>query len=126
MPGLGELRKKLRIKPGDRVAIVNPPPEWDVPIAAGLDPGHADTVVGFALRAKDLARLRPVYAAARAARTAWVSYPKPGRPGADLQRNWLLRALHQHGVGVLDDLSINDVWSALLLCPARDGNARGC
>lgn len=124
MPGLGELRKKLGIKPGDRVAIVNPPPEWDVPIAAALHPDHADAVVGFALRARDLARLRPVYAAARATRTAWVGYPKPGQPGADLQRSWLLRALHQHGVGVLDDLSIDRVWSALLL-HGHDGIAHG-
>ena len=29
---------------------------------------------------------------------AWISYPNPGRPGAELHRDWLVRAFRQYGV----------------------------
>ncbi|HYB38361.1 MAG TPA: hypothetical protein VEF72_23290 [Mycobacterium sp.] len=76
-------------------------------------------VIGFAVR-PDLPSLRPVYAAAHAGRLAWVSYPKPGQPGTDLRRDWLIRALRQYSVEAVQDVSINDTWSALRLRSAKD------
>jgi hypothetical protein len=116
----GELKRQLRIKPGHRVAVVNAPPESAliVPTAVGLDPHHADAVIGFPARPADLARLRPVYAAVRAARLAWISYPNPGRPGAELHRDWLVRALRQYGVEPVEDVWIDETWSALRLRPS--------
>jgi hypothetical protein len=120
--GPGELEQKLRIKPGRSMAVVNPPPESGLRLltAIGPNPDQADVVIGFAVRPADLAWLRPVYAGARAGRQAWVSYPKPGQPGTDLRRDWLVRALHQYGVEAVQDASINDTWSALRLRPAND------
>jgi hypothetical protein len=114
---LVELGRKLRIKPGQQVAVVNAPPECAsiIPILGGLDPHHADAVIGFVIRRGDLDLLNSVYAAARTGRPAWVGYPKPGRLATDVHRDWLLRALRQYGVDPVDDVSIDDTWSAVLL-----------
>ena len=84
-PGELELEQKLQIKHGRSVAVVNAPPESGLRLltAGGRNPDQADVVIGFAVRPADLAWLRPVYAAARDGRLAWVSYPKPGQPGTD-------------------------------------------
>jgi hypothetical protein len=120
--GRGELEQRLQIKPGQSVAVVNAPPESRLSLLkiAGSNPDQADVVIGFAVRPADLAWLRPVYAAAHAGRLAWVSYPKPGQPGTDLRRDWLIRALRQYGVDAVQDVSITDSWSALRLGPAKD------
>ena len=122
MLGPEELEQKLQIKTGQSVAVVNAPPESRLSLlrTAGSNPDHADVVIGFAVRPVDLAWLRSVYSAAHAGRLAWVSYPKPGRPGTDLHRDWLVRALRQYGVEAVQDMSINGTWSALRLRPAKD------
>lgn len=96
---------------------------WNVELTADFgDPGGAaekvHAVIGFAARPADLARLRPVYAAVRAARLAWISYPNPGRPGAELHRDWLVRAFRQYGVEPVEDVWIDETWSALRLRPS--------
>jgi len=122
VPGVRDLEQKLQIKPGQSVAVVNAPPESRLRLlrTAGSNPDQADVVIGFAVRPADLVWLRSVYAAARAGRLAWVSYPKPGQPGIDLRRDWLLRALRQYRVEAVQDVSINRTWSALRLRPATD------
>jgi hypothetical protein len=119
--GAAELEQKLQIKPGQSVAVVNAPPQSGLRLltAGGPNPDQADVVIGFAVRPVDLAWLRSAYAAARAGRLAWVSYPKPGQPGADLRRDWLIRALRQYGVEAIQDVSVNGTWSALRLRPAN-------
>lgn len=121
-PGELELEQKLQIKAGQSVAVVNASPESRLSLlrTAGSKPDHADVVIGFAVRPADLALLRSVYSVARAGRLAWVSYPKPGQPGTDLRRDWLVRALRQYGVEAVQDVSINGTWSALRLGPAQD------
>ena len=122
MAYLRVLAGKLRIKPGQSVAVVNAPPEsWlSLLTTSGSTPDQADVVIGCAVRPVDLAWLRSVYAAAHGGRLAWVSYPRPGRPGTDLRRDWLVVALRQYGVEAVQDVSINNAWSALRLCPAED------
>ena len=102
--------------------MVNAPPESGLRLltTGGPNPDQADVVIGFAVRPADLTWLRSVYAAARAGRLAWVSYPQPGQPGTDLRRDWLIRALRRYGVEAVGDVSINNTWSALRLRPAED------
>ena len=83
-------------------------------------PEHADVVVGFAERPVDLAGLVPAFAAARRHRVVWIVYPRPGRPGTDLRREWLVRALRQHGMAAVEDLPVDNAWSALRLRPIAD------
>jgi len=120
-PGELELEQKLQIKPGQSLAVVNAPPESGLRLrtAGGPNPDRADVVIVLAVRPAALAWLRSVHAAAPAGRLAWVSYPKPGQPGTDLRRDWLVRALRQYDVEAVQDLSVNGTWSALRLRPAK-------
>jgi len=112
--GVRELEQKLQIERGQSVAVVNAPPESRLRLLSSANADQADVVVGFAVRSADLAWLRSVYAAARGGRLAWVIYPSPGRPGIDLRRDWLIRALRrQYGVEAVQDVKINRTWSAL-------------
>jgi hypothetical protein len=122
-PSLKQVEHKLRIKSGQSVAVVNAPPgsRLKLSTAGRCDPDHADVVIGFATQPVDLARLKSVYAAARTGRLAWLSYPKPGRPGTSLLRDWLLRALHQHGVDAVHEVSIDTCWTALRLRRSKTG-----
>lgn len=122
MVDIGEFARKLRIEPGHRVAVVNAPPECALFVsrAGGLEPNRADVVIGFAIERADLASLNPVYAAALDARLAWVSCPRSGGLGTDLQRDWLARAVRRYGVQAVEHVAIDDSWSALLLRPAPD------
>ena len=122
MSGVQELEQQLQIKPGQSVAVVNAPPESRLRLlrTAGSNPDRADVVIGFAFRRTDLAWLSSVYAAARAGRLAWVIYPRPGQPGTDLRRDWLVRALRQYSVEASQDVPINRTWSAVRVHPAED------
>jgi threonine dehydrogenase-like Zn-dependent dehydrogenase len=116
------LEQRLKIKDGHRVAVINAPRESGLrlSVASRQNPDQADVVIGFAARPVDLTWLKAAFAAARAGRLAWVSYPKPGRPGTDLHRGWLVRALRQYGVGAVEEVSVDDAWSALQLRSVRD------
>lgn len=117
-----EFERKLRLLPGQRFAVVNGPPDYARigPIADGVEPDSAGAVIGFAACRADLALLEAVYTAAREARVAWVTYPKPGRMATDLHRDWLARAIRRYGVEAVTHVSIDEVWSALLLRPVAD------
>jgi hypothetical protein len=123
----GQLSGKLRIKPGQQVAVVNGPPRCaaSIPLLGGVDPDRADVVIGFAVRRADLELLTSMYAAARAGRGGWISYPRPGRLGTDLHPGWIARAVQQYGVKPVDQVSIDDTWSALLLQPTYESATAG-
>lgn len=75
-------------------------------------------MIGFAARRDDLDHLDPVIAAARADRLAWISYPKAGKLGTDLNRDRLARAMTAQGIQPVRQVSIDDTWSALRFRPA--------
>lgn len=120
--GLRLLQQKLHISSKQSVTVINAPAESGLRLltAVSRNPERADVVVGFATRPVDLAWLRPAYAAAHAGRLAWISYPKPGRPGTELRRDWLVRAFRQYGIETVQEVSIDLDWSALRLRPAND------
>jgi len=122
--GLRMLEQKLQIKSGRSVAVINAPSESTLRLlsAGKHDPDQADVVIGFATRPVDLAWLKPAYAAAHAGRLAWVSYPEPGQPGTALRRDWLVRALHQYGVEMVQEVSIDPAWRALRLRAVKQGH----
>jgi hypothetical protein len=116
-----ELTDKLQIKPGQSLAILNPPPGVSLPTStAGGQPGTASAVIGFAVRRDDLDQLGPVIGAARAGRLAWIGYPKGGKLGTDLNRDKLAQALAGEGIQPVRQVSIDDTWSALRFRPAAD------
>lgn len=114
-----DLTEKLQIKPGQSVAILNPPPGVTLPTStAGGQPATASAVIGFAVHRDDLDRLSPVIGAAREDRLAWIGYPKGGKLGTDLNRDRLAQALACEGIQPVRQVSIDDTWSALRFRPA--------
>jgi len=111
---------KLQIKPGQSVAMVNPPPGMVVPGVPVASAADADAVVAFVARREDLEAAEPALAAARADRLAWISYPKSGKLGTDLNRDRLVAALAEHGVQPVRQVALDDTWSALRFRPARE------
>ena len=110
---------KLQIKPGQSVAILNAPPDLVLPdVPAVADAGDADVVVAFVACRDDLPSAEQAIAAARADRLAWISYPKGGQLGTDLNRDRLAAALAAHGVQPVRQVSIDGIWSALRFRPA--------
>jgi hypothetical protein len=117
--GSVDLSGKLQIKPGQSVAVVNLPPGLelaDVVVAATA--ADADAVIAFVARQDDLASAKQAVSAAREGRLAWISYPKGGQLGTDLNRDRLAAALAAHGVRPVRQVSIDDTWSALRFRPA--------
>jgi hypothetical protein len=105
---------KLQLKPGQSVAVLNPPPDL---VLAGVvtapTAADADAVVAFVVRQDDLGSAERAVAAARADRLAWIGYPKGGQLGTDLNRDRLVAALAGHGVQPVRQVSIDGTWSAL-------------
>jgi hypothetical protein len=70
---------KLQLKPGQSVAVLNPPPGLVLPgVVAAATAADADAVVAFVVRQDDLGLAQQAVAAARADRLAWIGYPKDG------------------------------------------------
>jgi hypothetical protein len=64
-----DLTEKLQLKPGQSLAILNPPPGVTLPTStAGSQPATASAVIGFAVHRDDLDHLGTVIGAARADR----------------------------------------------------------
>ncbi|MBS9535052.1 hypothetical protein KIH27_15795 [Mycobacterium sp. M1] len=117
--GLAELEQRLLISRNERVAVINAPQKSGLRLLAPgqPQPDQADVVIAFATRKLDLHWIKAAYHAAHSARVAWVIYPKPGQPGTDLRWEWLLQALRQYGLNVVQDVSLGTVWSAARLRP---------
>lgn len=113
------LAKKLLVRPGSRVAVVNAPPTIDLVLPPGVSPserGPADIVLVYA---RDRAALAKVLSRAtkRVADggSLWVAYPKAGKLGTDLNRDSLARALQAEGLEPVAQIAVDEVWSALRL-----------
>lgn len=113
-----DLTEKLQIKPGQSLAILNPPPGVALPAStSGAQPSTAWAVIGFAVHRDDLDQLDAVIGAAHADRIAWIGYPKGGQLGTDLNRDRLVQAVAAHGIQPVRQVSIDDTWSALRFRP---------
>ena len=108
------LTTKLQLKDGQGVAVLNPPPGFELDAPAG-----EDAVLLFLRSRDELERIgEPLFDAARADRLAWLAYPKAGQLGTDLSRDTLWELTKAHGIRPVRQVSIDDVWSALRFRPA--------
>jgi len=115
-----DVSSKLQLKPGQSVAVLNPPPGLILPeVAVVASAADADAVIAFVVRQDDLGLAEQAVAAARADRVAWIGYPKGGQLGTDLNRDRLVAALAGHGVQPVRQVSIDGTWSALRFRPAK-------
>lgn len=66
-----------------------------------------------------LRRLQRIVRSAAADRRTWVSYPKAGQLGTDLNRDTLSALLQEHGIRPVTQISIDATWSALRFRPMK-------
>lgn len=125
---MNALARKLLIKPGNRVALVNPPagyPERLQPLPdgaelVGLEPG-LDVVQVFAQDKAELRRSTPALKSVRDGGLLWVCYPKGGsKAGTDLNRDLLWEELGKVGLTGVTLVSVDDTWSAMRFRPATE------
>jgi hypothetical protein len=117
-----DIGKKMNIKPGFTVTILNEPDGvgldvGDVrPIGIDEDP---DAVVLFVRDRADLDLLAPpVVAAPQRDAVSWVACPKGGQLGTNVNRDSFWEWSRVHGIRPVRQVSIDDVWSALRFRPA--------
>ena len=125
---MNPLARKLLIKEGSRVALVNPPSGYAerlLPLPEGaalvdLQSG-LDVVQVFARDKASLEQAAPALRSVRDGGLLWVCYPKGGRKaGTDLNRDLLWEELGRVGLTGVTLVSVDDTWSAMRFRPAAE------
>ena len=131
----GARLRKLRLKRGGRIAIINAPQDYmdalgelpddvsieEVPMK-GLDFVHL-----FVRDVAQLQRYGPIaIGAVRYDGVLWISYPKKSSAiRADISRDHGWDVITRAGLRPVSQISIDDTWSALRFSPAHEvGGAR--
>jgi hypothetical protein len=127
------IAKKLHIKPGHRVLVLNAPagfverlsplPDGADLVADGAGGGADDVqcVQVFAADSGELATLLPL-ASERVAYDGllWVAYRKGGsKAGTDLNRDILAGLLRERGLEGVSLVSLDETWSSMRVRPAE-------
>lgn len=121
--------RKLRYKPGMRVAVLGAPAGFEAELAAAQEITRAgrlrrnlDLVQVFLTRQhqlrRDLARLRESLGPEG---ILWICYPKARGLGTDLDRDVIRSTVARAGLEAVAIVAVDEVWSALRV--ERDGGA---
>jgi hypothetical protein len=117
-----DLATKLQLKAGQRVVGVLVPATVAPALtrfSAESDAGGETALLVFATDRTTLEEHRSQIAdAATQGRLTWVSYPKSGQLGTDLNRDSLVALLSESGIQPVRQVAIDAVWSALRFRPA--------
>jgi hypothetical protein len=113
--------RKLRFKPGMRVAVLDAPAGFEAELGRAKDltrsrrlSGPLDLVQAFYTRRTQFERDASKLAAALAPKgILWVCYPKAKALGTDLNRDVLREAGAELGLEAVAQVAIDAVWSAL-------------
>ena len=115
-----ELAKKLNLRSGMKVHVVNKPADVDLSGLATTESPDADGVIVFVETLADVeAKSAPAVKAAKADRIAWLVYPKGGQRGTDLNRDILWKHMLQQDIQAVRQVAIDPTWSALRFRPAQ-------
>ncbi|MFQ5888413.1 MAG: hypothetical protein ACE5JR_00015 [Gemmatimonadota bacterium] len=125
------LIKKLQVKPGQRMVVLNPPTGYvngigSLPEGAELATratGRFDWVQLFAKNTSELKRFAPkAIKSLRDGGILWISYPKrSSQVETDLSRDKGWDVVRSAGLRPVSQVSIDDVWSALRFRPLKPG-----
>ena len=128
------LAKKLKLKAGQRAAIINAPEGYaDAlrPLPDGVElvetlHGAFDWVQVFLKNRAELETLLPALVAAlKPASLLWFSFPKgTSKIQTDLTRDKGWDALQQVDLKWITLVSVNDTWSAFAVRPYKQGEER--
>jgi hypothetical protein len=123
------LAKKLQIKPGQRIAVVNPPPAYldalaPLPPGSELADGPAGTLDGVQLFVKDSEELARLWPAAQTLGkpdcVLWIAYPKQSsKIKTDLNRDQGWQPVYSTGLRPVSQVSIDETWSAVRFRPTE-------
>ena len=118
-----ELSKKLQLRPGYTVAVVNAPPGAEtklkpLPDGATLVTPSArrDAVIAFAQDQPELRKVVPqAIRAVKEDGLLWICYPKgSAKMKTDLNRDLLRESVKKsHGLEGVSLVSVDDTWSAM-------------
>jgi hypothetical protein len=128
------LAKKLQIKPGHSVGLVNAP----AGMATKLEPlpdgantharsGTHDAVIAFAKDQAELMKVAPTaIKMTKSDGLLWICYPKGGtKAKTDLNRDVLWQIVEErHGLEGVTLVAVDDVWSAMRFRPPGAGKQR--
>jgi hypothetical protein len=122
------LAKKLQLKPGQQVAVLNAPEGYASlldPLPEGaerVDPPRPglDFVQLYVRDAAELARLAPAaLGAVKEDGLLWICYPKGGaKAGTDIHRDTLYAKMKEHGLEGVTLVAVDEKWSAMRFRPA--------
>ncbi len=114
--------QKLNLKPGQVLALVNPPkgmPEAlaaqlpENPLAAG-GASQAEAVLVFLTRQGEAGSLAGIYANLKTGRLAWAAYPKgSSKVPTDLNRDILWKLVEPTGLHPVRMVALDETWSAM-------------
>ena len=123
------LVKKLRIQPGQRLLILNPPSGYieslgDLPEGVEVSEkpeGKFDFVHQFVRDSTEFADLSPkAMDAVKYDGLLWISYPKrSSKVATDLTRDVMWDLMADTGLRPVTQVSIDEVWSALRFRPVE-------
>ena len=124
---MSDVARKLLIKAGHRVGLVNPPPGYlerllPLPDGAAIVKSTSAVVDVLQVFVRDTAELRKldekVFQRVNADGVLWVSYPKGGtKASTDLNRDVLWKAMEKNGLVGVTLVAIDDTWSAMRFRP---------
>jgi len=128
------LLKKMKLKPGQRAAIINAPGGYaetlqplpaDVELAEDLV-GSFDWMQLFVKTQAELEQVIPrVGAALKPAGTLWITFPKgSSKIQTDLTRDKGWDALQALDLKWINLISVDETWSAFSLRPYKPGEER--
>lgn len=130
---MSTLSKKLRIKPEDRIAIINAPPDYPEalgPFPAGVAlsqdlEGAFDLVLYFARNSQEMGKALPaLIKALKPEGLFWIAFPKRSSGvETDLSRDEGWDAVKQADMRTVALISIDTTWSAARIRPSADESA---
>ncbi len=113
--------RKLRYKPGMKVAVTGAPTGFEAELArAAVTRGRKDLdlVQAFFTRRAELERALPrLRASLGAAGILWLCYPKGKALGTDLDRDVVRASAARAGLTAVSLVAVDEVWSALRVKP---------
>jgi len=114
------LTKKLNLKEGMKLRVVNKPAKMNLGKVATTTSVKVDGIMMFANTLAEVdAKSAPIIEAAKADRIAWIAYPKAGQLGTDLNRDILWNHMLKKGVQGIRQIALDDIWSAMRFRPGK-------
>jgi hypothetical protein len=111
------MAKKLQVPQGNKIRLVNPPKGFAMGVPVS-DKRDEDAILLFVSSSRDLTPGNPIVEAAKQDRLAWIAYPKAGKLGTDLNRDWLREWAGPLGIQPVRLVSLDDTWSAMRFRPS--------